>query len=141
LPKIATESGVFVRDNRIRHAMNLEDIMHEYLSHYGAYECVLKTTKMIIYGEMIATTMMNDLLPDLGKPTMKSIEISHQIEGESKWLECAQSFDSFSLVALTGLTFSHKGVDIMFHTLPEKRTFDPFIGFGKSIECPVVGEA
>jgi len=27
------------------------------------------------------TTMMNDLLSDLGSPTMKSIEISHQIEG------------------------------------------------------------
>ena len=27
------------------------------------------------------TTMMTDLLPDLGKPTMKSIEISHKIEG------------------------------------------------------------
>jgi hypothetical protein len=25
--------------------------------------------------------MMNDLLPDLGKPTMESIEISLQIEG------------------------------------------------------------
>jgi hypothetical protein len=27
------------------------------------------------------TTMMTYLLPDLGRPTMKSIEISHQIEG------------------------------------------------------------
>ena len=26
-------------------------------------------------------TMMTDLFPDLGKPTMKSIEISHKIEG------------------------------------------------------------
>jgi len=28
------------------------------------------------------TTMMTDLFPDLGNPTMKYIEISNQIEGE-----------------------------------------------------------
>ena len=33
------------------------------------------------------TTMMTDLFPILGKPTMNSIEISHQIAGgiESDW--------------------------------------------------------
>jgi hypothetical protein len=76
--------------------------------------------------------MMTKLLPDLGKPTMKSIEISFQIAGRNqKRFECAQSFDIFSLVALEDLTFSHKGAYILFHTIPEKRTFDPFISFGK----------
>jgi hypothetical protein len=53
LPKIAGESGVSVKDNRIRHAMKLEDIIHEYLSHCGSYEWVLKSTKMSIFGETI----------------------------------------------------------------------------------------
>jgi hypothetical protein len=44
LPKIAGESGIFVRDNRMRHAMKLEDIIHENLSHYGCSEWVLKRT-------------------------------------------------------------------------------------------------
>jgi hypothetical protein len=33
--------------------MKLEDIIHEYLSHFGGYEWVLKSTKMRIFGEMI----------------------------------------------------------------------------------------
>ena len=53
LPKIASESGVFVRDNRIRHAMKPEDIIHEYLSHCGGCEWVLKRKKMSIFGETI----------------------------------------------------------------------------------------
>jgi hypothetical protein len=53
LPKISSESGVYVRDNRIRHAMKLEDIIHEYLSHYGGCEWVFKRTKMRIFGETI----------------------------------------------------------------------------------------
>jgi hypothetical protein len=66
--------------------------------------------------------MMTDLFPDLGKPTMKSIEISLQIAGGiGSGLECAWSFDCFSLVALTNITFNHKGVDVLFHTIPEKK--------------------
>jgi hypothetical protein len=53
LPKIVGESGVSVRDNRIRHAMKLEDIIHEDLSHCGGCEWVLKSTKMSIFGETI----------------------------------------------------------------------------------------
>jgi hypothetical protein len=53
LPKNVGESGVSVRDNRIRHAMKLEDIIHEYLIHFGGCEWVLKSTKMIIFGEAI----------------------------------------------------------------------------------------
>jgi hypothetical protein len=36
---------------------------------------------MSIPGRRSATTMMTDLLPDLGKPVIKSIEISLQIGG------------------------------------------------------------
>jgi hypothetical protein len=53
LSKIVGESGVPVRDNRIRNSMNLEDIIHEDLSHYGGCEWVLKRTRMSIFGEMI----------------------------------------------------------------------------------------
>jgi hypothetical protein len=53
LPKIDGESGVSVRDNRIKHAMKLEDIIHEYLSHCGGCEWVLKSIKMSIFGEKI----------------------------------------------------------------------------------------
>jgi hypothetical protein len=38
LPKIAGESGISVRDNRMRHAMKFEYIIHENLSHYGCGE-------------------------------------------------------------------------------------------------------
>jgi hypothetical protein len=55
LPKIDGESGVSIRDNRIRHAMKLEYIIYEYLSHCGGYERVLKSTKQDIWRD--------DLLP------------------------------------------------------------------------------
>jgi hypothetical protein len=44
LPKIARKSGILFRDNRMRHEMNLEDIIHENLSHCGGCEWVLKST-------------------------------------------------------------------------------------------------
>jgi hypothetical protein len=44
-PKISGESGVSVKDNRIRHAMKHEDIIHDYLSHCGGCEWVLKSIK------------------------------------------------------------------------------------------------
>jgi hypothetical protein len=76
--------------------------------------------------------MMNDIFPYLGK---SHNEIHRNISPNSREnqmrLECAQSFDIFSLVALKNLTFNHKGEDILFHTIPEKRMFFPFIGFGK----------
>jgi hypothetical protein len=53
LPKIAGEFGISVKYNRIRHAMKLEDIIHEYLSHCGCGEWVLKRKKMSIFGKMI----------------------------------------------------------------------------------------
>jgi hypothetical protein len=53
LPKIVGESGVSVKDNRIRHAMKLKDIIHEYLSHCGDCEWVFKSIKINIFGEMI----------------------------------------------------------------------------------------
>jgi hypothetical protein len=75
--------------------------------------------------------MMTDLFPNLGKPVIKSIEISFQIAGGigSSW--CAQRFDYFSLVALTHITFNDKITNVLFHTIPEKGTFDPVIGFGE----------
>jgi hypothetical protein len=78
--------------------------------------------------------MMTDLFLDLGKPTMKSIEISVQIVGgiESGW-SVPESFDCLTLIALTGITFIHKGVDVMFHTIPRKKEcLTSFIGFGKT---------
>jgi hypothetical protein len=44
LPKIVGESWISVRDNRMRHAMKFEDIIHENLSHCGCGEWVLKRT-------------------------------------------------------------------------------------------------
>jgi hypothetical protein len=43
-PKIVGKSGISVRDNRMRHAMKLEDIIHENLSHCGCCEWVLEST-------------------------------------------------------------------------------------------------
>jgi hypothetical protein len=55
-PKIAGESGISIRDNRMRYAMKLEDIIHENLSHCGCGEWVLKSIEMSIFGK-------NDQLP------------------------------------------------------------------------------
>jgi hypothetical protein len=41
-PKIASESGIYVKDNRMRHAMKLEYIIHDYLRNYGCGEWLLK---------------------------------------------------------------------------------------------------
>jgi hypothetical protein len=38
IPKIVGECGISVRDNRMRHAIKFEDIIHEKLSHYGCGE-------------------------------------------------------------------------------------------------------
>jgi hypothetical protein len=75
--------------------------------------------------------MMTDLFPNLGRPTMKSIEISPNSWWNQEWFECSWSFDCFSLIELIGITFNNKGVDVMFHTFLEKQMFDLFIGFGK----------
>jgi hypothetical protein len=53
LPKSVGESGILVRDNRMRHAMKFEDIIHENLSHCGCSEWVLKRKEMSIFGKMI----------------------------------------------------------------------------------------
>jgi hypothetical protein len=44
LPNIAGESGISIRNNRMRHAMKLEDMIHEYLSHSGCGKWVLNNT-------------------------------------------------------------------------------------------------
>jgi hypothetical protein len=53
LPKIVGESGVSIRNNRMRHAMNLEDMIHEKLSHSGCSKWMLKSTEMSILGKKI----------------------------------------------------------------------------------------
>jgi hypothetical protein len=81
LPKFAGEGWITVKDNRVRHSINFKDIIHKILIHGGFREWVLESIDMIIFGKTITTTMMNNLLPDLGNPTMKSIEISIHITG------------------------------------------------------------
>jgi hypothetical protein len=44
LQKITGESWIAVRDNRMRHAMKFEYIIHKNLIHYGCGERVLKRT-------------------------------------------------------------------------------------------------
>ena len=53
LPKIAGESWISIINNRMKHAMKLEDMIHENLSHSGCGKWVLKSTKMIILGKTI----------------------------------------------------------------------------------------
>jgi hypothetical protein len=53
LPKINGESGISIKNNRIRHAMNLEDMIHQNLSHNGGGKWVSKSPKMSILGKMI----------------------------------------------------------------------------------------
>ena len=75
---------------------------------------------------------MTDLFPDLGKPVIKSIEISFQIAGGIE-SDCSVPRDLTvsPLFALTHLTFSDKITDVLFHTIPEKGMFDPVICFGE----------
>ena len=53
LPKIACESWVAIRNNRVYHAMKLEDLIHEYLSHRGCCKRVLKGAEMSVLGKVI----------------------------------------------------------------------------------------
>jgi hypothetical protein len=53
LPKIASESWITIRDNRVGHAMEYENTIHQNLSHYGCGEWVLEGTKMNIFGKAI----------------------------------------------------------------------------------------
>jgi hypothetical protein len=53
LPKIAGESWVAIKNNRMRQAMKLEDLIHEELSHNGGCKWVLKSTEMRILGKTI----------------------------------------------------------------------------------------
>jgi hypothetical protein len=43
LPKITGESGITIEDNRVRHAMDFEDIIPKNLSHCGCPERVLES--------------------------------------------------------------------------------------------------
>jgi hypothetical protein len=53
LPKNACESWVTIRNNRVQHAMKLEDLIHETLSHRGCCKRVLKGEKVSILGNAI----------------------------------------------------------------------------------------
>jgi hypothetical protein len=53
LPKIVGESWVAIKNNRMQHAMKLEDPIHEKLSHSGFCKWVLKRKKMSIFGKTI----------------------------------------------------------------------------------------
>jgi hypothetical protein len=44
LPKIAGESWITIKDNRVRHAMEFEDIIRKKISHYGCGEWLLEGT-------------------------------------------------------------------------------------------------
>jgi hypothetical protein len=81
LPKIVVESWATIKNNRMWHAMKLENMIHEKFSHNGCCKWVLKSTKMSILGKMIKYHHDEFLFFDLGKLTIKSIEISHQIVG------------------------------------------------------------
>jgi hypothetical protein len=114
--------------------MDLEDLIHETLSHRGCCKRVLKSAEMIILGKEINNHHGDDfdLFPDLGKPVIKCIEMSFQIAGGiGSSCSVPKRFDYFSLVALTHITFGEKITNVLFHTIPEKRTFDPVIGFGE----------
>jgi hypothetical protein len=87
---------------------------------------------MIIFGNMI-NHHHDDCLVARLRESHNEIHRNIQPNRRGNWkeLECVGGFDYFSLVVLTDITFNHKDVDVLFHTIPEKRTFDPFIGFGK----------
>jgi hypothetical protein len=53
LPKIVGESGIPVRNTGIRHAMKLEDMIHERLIHGGGGKWVLKSREISILGNTI----------------------------------------------------------------------------------------
>jgi hypothetical protein len=53
LSKIVGQNGIPVRDNKMRHVMKFEDIVHENLSHYGCGEWVLNIIEINIFGNMI----------------------------------------------------------------------------------------
>jgi hypothetical protein len=132
LPKIVGESWISVNDNRMRHAMKFEYIIHKKLSHCGCGEWVLKSTKLSIFGKTI-NYHHDDRLISQFRETNNEIHrnIPSNSRGNWKWLEHAWRFEYLSLIALTCITFNHKGVDVLFHTIPQKRMFDLFIGFGK----------
>jgi hypothetical protein len=53
LPKIVGEIWVTIKNNRMQHAMKLEDLIHKNLSHSGCYKWVLKSVEMSIPGKVI----------------------------------------------------------------------------------------
>jgi hypothetical protein len=73
LPKNVGEHGILFKDNKMMHAMKFEDIIHKKLSHYACGEGMLKSIEMSIFGKTINHHHDDDLFPDLGRPTMKSI--------------------------------------------------------------------
>jgi hypothetical protein len=53
LPKIIGKSCISFIENRMRHALKYEYIIHENLSHCECGERVLKSTKMSIFGSQL----------------------------------------------------------------------------------------
>jgi hypothetical protein len=53
LPESACKSWIMIKNNRMMHAMEFEDIIHKTLSHGGCCEHVMKSKKMSIFGKMI----------------------------------------------------------------------------------------
>jgi hypothetical protein len=49
LPKVSCEGWITIRENRVGHSMDIEDIIHQNLSHDGGCEWVLEGKKMSIF--------------------------------------------------------------------------------------------
>jgi hypothetical protein len=105
----------------MQHAMKFEDIIHENLGHYGCGEGMVKIIEMSIFGKTI-NHHHDDCLVVGFKEAHNEIhsDIPPNRWGNWKGLECAKGFDCFAFVALINIRFNHKGVDILFRTIPGK---------------------
>jgi hypothetical protein len=115
LPKITGESGIIVKENRVRHAMEFEDIVHKNLSHCRCHEWVLERIEMIIFGKVIYYKHDDRLISQFGKTTMKYIEMFVHIVS---LIGIDWSVPRVLTIALTSVTFSHKGLDVLFPSTP-----------------------
>ena len=78
MPKWASECAISVRNNGLRHPMNLVHIIQEGLSHLSSSNGCDSCMKCPILEKLSITTNIQSLSPDFGRPSIKSMDRSSQ---------------------------------------------------------------
>ena len=127
------KSGIVVWDNGRRDSMKMEYLVHENLCEWGGDIWMVESTKMTIFGESINHNQDYGL-PSIFREPFNEIhrKICPNPCRDGKRFKQSGKECSFTLVALTCITFNNHLLNFSFHSLPKEITPCLLIHFEES---------